>query len=184
MPSQGQGKTDRFTPAHDDMKGIISSALVGATQYTLRQYRTTKIVCPHMANTDVLSFSCQIYHRKKLGTNADSFHLHYIPIASANGTIVFDWAWGWYNIGDIIPATLPNTGSTTITLATTDQYKYKIDSIITNMTPPTNEGYGSYLLVSITRNGGTWGASNEIAILDSDAHVLVDRTGSYNEYTD
>lgn len=177
--------TQRTTEAHDDMRGTLGTALVGGTQYTMRLYRSTGVGVPHMADGDVLTFNCQIYHRKKMGTNADSFHIHYIPIAAANGTILFDVTWGWFNEGDIIPATLPNTvAAVTLTLATTDQYKYKIFSFLTNISPPANEAYGSYLIVRAIRAGGTWGAANEIAILDADAHVIIDRDGSTMEFTD
>jgi hypothetical protein len=178
----------RFTESHNDLKGYITTALTGASQFTNRIYRNTGIAHPHMANTDVLAFVTQIYHNKKMGSNADSFHIHYIPIGSADGTIVFDYSWGWYNVNDTIPDTLPNTGSYTLTLATTDQYKYKISSILTNIAPPANENYGSFLFFRIARNGGTWSPigvnANEICILDADLHVIVDRAGSLYEFSD
>ena len=178
----------RLEEAHDDMRGQLGTALAGGTSFTPRLYRNTGIAFPHIANTDVLTFNCQIYHRKKMGTNADSFHIHYIPIGSANGTIIFDYAWGWWNVNTEIPDTLPNTGSAELTLATTDQYKYKIFPFFTNFAPPPSEGYGSYLLVRIARNGGTWSPAgvnaNELAILDADAHVIVDRAGSLFEASD
>lgn len=174
--------------AHDDMKGYITTALSGGTAFTNRLYRNTGIAFPFIANTDVLGFNSQIYHRKKMGSNADSFHIHYIPMGSANGSIVFDITWGWWNVGDLIPDTLPNTTTATLNLLTTDQYKYGIFSLLTNITPPVNEGYGSYFLCRIARNGGTWnpaGANaNELCILDADLHVLVDRPGSQYEFSD
>ena len=174
---------------HDDIQGILQTALTGVTQYTFRQYRTTGMVYPHVAQSDVFSLTMQMAHRKQLGSNLDGVHIHYIPIASANGDIKFDWAWGWYNTGgaDTIPATLPNTGSTTITLATTDQYKLRIDQLITNLAPPASEGYSSILMVKITRvapAGTNWGSNNEIAIVYMDGHMPVTRYGSYLETSD
>lgn len=180
--------TLRHEVAHDDMRGYITTALAGATAFTNRIYRNTGIAFPHIADTDVLAFTSQIYHRKKMGSNADSFHIHYIPIGSANGSIVFNVAWGWYNVNDIIPDTLPNTTTATLNLVTTDQYKYGIFSVLTNIAPPTNEGYGSFFFCRIARNGGTWAPAgvnaNELCILDADLHVLVDRNGSQYEFSD
>lgn len=178
----------RTEVAHDDMKGYITTALSGGSQYTTRLYRNIGIAFPFMANADVLGFNSQIYHRKQMGQPADSFHIHYIPMGSANGTIVFDVAWGWWNVNTAIPGTLPNTTTATLTLASTDQYIYKIFGLISNIPPPANEGYGSYFLCRITRNGGTWNPAgvnaNELCILDADLHVPVDRNGSQYQYSD
>jgi hypothetical protein len=172
---------------HDDIQGILGTALTGVTAYTLRQYRSTSIPLAHVANGDIFSMNFQLPHRKRKGTAIDSVHLHYIPIASANGDIKFNYTWGWYNHGDIVPSTLPNSGSITITLATTDQYKLKLANIITNLTAPASEDYSSILLCNITRvapAGTNWGNTNEIAIVYVDAHYITDRSGSVLEYTD
>ncbi|HPT70817.1 MAG TPA: hypothetical protein PLE74_00885 [Candidatus Cloacimonadota bacterium] len=170
---------------HDDVQGILGTALSGTTQWTLRELRTTGVVIPHIARNDIFSMIFQMTHRKKLQTPCDSVHIHYVPIASANGNIVFDFTWGWFNHGDVIPATLPNSGSKTITLATTDQYKMKLDTLIADMAAPSSEVYSSILMVKIQRvtTGDTWG-TGEIALAYLDAHVDVDRFGSYNEATD
>jgi len=172
---------------HDDIQGILQTALTGVTTFTMRQYRSTGMVYPHVAQGDIFSMTFQCSHRKRLNMNMDGVHIHYIPIASANGDIKLDYSWGWYNHGSEVPATLPNTGSKIITLATTDQYKLKIDDLITNITYPEGEGYSSILMVKIVRvvpAGTNWGASNEIAIVYMDAHQPVDRFGSYTEYND
>lgn len=103
----------RYTASHDDMKGYITSALGGGTAYTLRLYRSIGIAFPFLADGDVLGFNSQIYHRKQMGANADSFHIHYIPMGSADGTITIDYTWGWWNVGSEIPDTLPNSGTAT-----------------------------------------------------------------------
>ena len=171
-------------PRYNDLiSHPAQTALAGVTQWTLRQIRTTGIVVPHLANSDVFSVVIQLNHAKQQGTPVKSFHIHYMPVASANGTIVFDYAWGFYVKDSVIPDTLPNTGSNTLTLATTDQYKHKIFNIIEDL-PVGAETYSGLLLIKITRNGGTCGPSNEIALLSHDCHILIDRLGSVNEYTD
>jgi hypothetical protein len=169
---------------HKDSFGFIRSVLTGVTQFTDRAYRSMKVVLPHMANRDLLSYNVQLNHDKALGTNADGFHIHCIPIAAVTGTILIDYAWGWYSIDDTIPATLPNTGTATLNIAAADQYKHKVFDIITKMAPPTSESYSSFILIEITRNGGTYGNTNEIAILGADVHYITNRNGSINEYDD
>ena len=126
---------------HDDIQGILQTALTGVTQYTFRQYRTTGLVFPHVAQGDVFSMAFQCSHRKKLGAAMDGVHLHIIPVAAANGNVKLSYTWGWYNpaAGETVPATLPNSGSVEFTLATTDQYKLKIESLISNLTAPASE---------------------------------------------
>lgn len=182
----------RYFPAHDDMQGILGTALVGVTTWTPAQYRSTGVVMNNIQSGDVFSMVFQMSHRKKLSTYLDSIHIHYIVNSSANGDIAFTYAWGWYNMGDTIPSTLPNTGTVAdITLATTDQYKFKYNNLITNLAPPTSEGYSSILLCKFVAaapaDGTNWwseGGTNTIALAYMDAHYIVDRNGSLNEGTD
>lgn len=180
----------RYHPAHDDQQGILGTALTGVTTFAPKQIRTTGIVLPHVTSGDVFSMVFQWSHRKKLGSNIDSVHLHFIPIASKNGNIAFTYAWGWFNHGTEIPDTLPNTGTVAdIALLTTDQYKLKLSPLITNLAHPGTESYSDILLVKLVAAapaGGTnwWTTGNEIAISYMDAHYIVDRNGSGNEATD
>lgn len=175
---------------HDDIQGVLGTALAGVTTWTPAQYRNTGMVLNEVQKGDIFTMIFQMPHRKGLSINLDDVHLHYIPIASVNGNIAFSYAWGWYNIGDTIPDVLPNTGTTAdIALLTTDQYKLKLSSLISNLTYPASEGYSSILLVKITcvaPAAGTdwWGASNKLAIAYMDAHYPVNRYGSYNTASD
>ncbi len=169
---------------HKDSFGFLRTALTGVTSWTDRQYRHTMVVLPHLANGDIASYNVQLNHDKVLQTYADGFHIHFIPLAAVTGTILIDFAWGWYSMDDTIPDTLPNTGTATLSIDSTDQYKHKLFEIISNMAPPSTEGYSSFILIVIGRNGGTYGNSNEIAILGADIHYITDRNGSINEYTD
>jgi hypothetical protein len=180
----------RAYPAHDDIQGILGTALTGVTAFTPKQIRTTGIVMPHVTSGDVFSMIFQMPHRKKLGSRLDSVHLHYIPIVAKDGDIAFTYAWGWYNHDTVIPDTLPNTGTVPdITLATTDQYKLKLSFMIQNLTHPGTESYSDILLVKLTAAApadGTnwWTTGNEIAIAYMDAHYITDRNGSLTEASD
>ena len=182
----------RSYTAHDDIQGILGTALVGVTTWTPAQYRSTGIVMNNIQSGDVFSMVFQMPHRKKLGSNLDSVHLHYIPNSSANGNIAFTYSWGWYGHGDTVPSTLPNTGTTSnIALLTTDQYKLKLSSLLTNIAHPGTEGYSDILFVKFVAaapsSGTNWwseGGTNTIAIVYMDAHYITDRNGSLNEATD
>lgn len=182
----------RTFPAHDDIQGVLGTALAGVTTFTPRRLRTTGIVLNHVTSGDVFSMVFQFPHRKKLGTIIDSVHLHYIPVASKDGNVAFTYAWGWYNHGDTIPNTLPNTGTTSdIALLTTDQYKQKISILTSNMALPASgdDVYSSILYIVFTAAApaaGTnwWTTGNELAIAYMDAHYVTDRNGSLNETTD
>lgn len=183
---------DRFFPQHDDAQGVLGTALTGVTTWTPAAYRSTGIVMNEIASGDVFTMIFQFAHRKKLGTALDGVHIHYIPMGSANGDIAFTYSWGWYNHGDTVPNTLPNTGTVAdITLATTDQYKLKINQIVTNLSAPASEAYSSLLFIRIVAaapaDGTNWwtsGGTNRIALAYVDAHYITDRGGSRNETTD
>ena len=172
---------------HKDSFGTLQSVLVGATTWTLRLLRSTKIAVPHIAKADIFTYKCQFNHDKKLATNADGFHVHIIPVGavSAGQVIALDYAWGWLTNDDTFPDTLPNTGTATIELAAGDQYKYLIKNLLTNLAYPTAEGYSSEFIVQFTRrNDGQDTYPGEFALLDGDVHYLSDRLGSYNEFND
>lgn len=172
---------------HKDTFGLISSTLVGGSQYTMRLLRGTKIAAPHVAKGDVFAYKAQFNHDKVLGEDADDFHIHIIPIGAVKGgeEISINYAWGWYKVGDTFPNTLPNTGSVSIKLEAGDQYKELIKTIVSDLKPPTNESYSSKLYVECTRlNDGTDTYAGEFALTDDDAHYTTNHLGSYNALND
>jgi hypothetical protein len=171
----------RFTGGYKDSFGFLRTALVGVTTWTDRQIRTTGIVVPHIDKGDVFSYNVQINHDRKLNEAGSDYHLHFMPVATsaAGEVIAIDFAWGWYNIGDTIPDTLPNTGTATYTFDADKQYCHCIVNIATNMTPPTGEMYSSFILIKCTRrNDGQDTHAGEIALLGADCHYKSDRVGS------
>lgn len=172
-------------PNYLDSIGITSTALAGVTTYTNREFRTTDVVLPHIATNDILSYTFQVNHDKKLGTPLASFHLHVSPVGStaASGSTVFTWKWGWYNPNASIDATLPNTGSTNIVIAAGTQYKHLVYNIITGITAPASEAYSSFFMVQIQRTTNV-NHSTELALLGADCHYITKSFGSKQEYTD
>lgn len=174
-------------PRHKDSFGTLGTLIQGGSTWTLRLLRNTKIAVPHIAKTDVFTYKCQFNHDKLLATNADGFHIHFMPIAAVTGgeVIALDYAWGWLTAGNTFPATLPNTGTATITLADGDQYKYLIKGLLLNLAYPTNEGYSSEFFVEFTRrNDGQDTYTGEFALIDGDAHYIVGQNGSVYEFSD
>jgi len=187
MADLGQGKNDRFAQAYTDSFGFLRTALTGVTQWTDVQLRTTGIVLPSIARNDIFSYNVQFPHAKKLASNIADFHIHFVPIPATaiSGDVVIDYSWGWYSINDVIPDTLPNTGTKTISLVGDDQYKHKIAEIVTNMAHPATEGYSSFFLIKLQRKSGAPDTyTGNIAILGADCHYIADRVGSFNVTTD
>lgn len=177
---------------HDDLQGIVGHA-TGVSALGTITIRDTgfPILAFQNANDDIIYYTFQMPHKKRLGEALDSVHLHYyLPTApTAGDTIMMDYEWTWFNNGDTIPATADWTkSSTTITFTGTEaQYSTGIESIISNLTAPVDEEYSSILLVKLTRNStgspsDTYAA--DLGVLYVDAHFPTDRYGSYNEYAD
>lgn len=184
---------------HRDSFGTLQSILVGAGTWTLRLFRNTKMALAHVAKGDVFTYLTQINHDKKLGAPLDGFHLHFKPVGAvtAGQVIAIDYAWGWFTADDVVPDTLPNTGTAYITLATGDQYKTKIKNLVSTseiipplsavstMNAPTGEDYSSEFWITCTRrNDGADTYASEIALTFADVHYPSNQIGSYNEYTD
>lgn len=184
---------------HRDAFGTMQSILLGASTWTLRLYRNTKMVLPHIAKNDIFSYIAQLNHDKVLNVGLDGFHIHFKPIGAVVGgeVVAIDYAWGWYTEGDVVPDTLPNTGTAYITLSAGDQYKTKIKNLIsatdiipplgtvTTISPPAGEDYSSeFWIVCQRRNDGADTYADEIALTFGDVHYPTNHLGSYNEYTD
>jgi len=182
-------QTDRFQEKHDDAQGVLGTALVGVTTWTPLQYRSTGMIYNGIKVDDVFTMAWQFSHQRKIQSQLDSIHLHWITEKANTGTWVLNYEWGWYNENGTvaIPATLPNTGTVSVTVAAGDQYIPKISFLIQNLTPPENETYSSYLAAKFTVASvtGTINASTDYCLIRFiDAHTITDRNGSKLEITD
>jgi hypothetical protein len=190
--TQGHNKSERFTASHDDMQCSVETTSTASALGTITVrdsgFQTKSF---QNANDDVAFLAFQFSHRKKLATNCDSVHIHtYLPSApSAGNTVIFDYAYTWYNNMDTIPALSSwSVGRTTYTFTGSEaQYSTPYIPVVTNLTVPANEGYSSILLVKITRDSTGTGSdtyADDLGIMYFDAHFITDRKGSYNEATD
>lgn len=179
------------TPRHDDMLGVIQSAAAGGTSWTFAALGDTGFLMGQLADnsTDILQLKIQIPHFRKIGTNLDSIHVHVVNELEipATETVVLDqMSYVWLKFGDAIPASASWTTIPDFTYTAPGggipAKTYMKWSILTDVAPPANEGYGGMLLVKIRRGNGTH--AGDIGILDVDAHTLVDRFGSLAEYSD
>lgn len=187
MADGGQGKKVYWTRVHRDTFGQLSTALAGVTQWTNRQIRNTGIVKPHIAKNDVFSYTAQFNHDKELQEAIDDFHIHMMCVAlPVDGNVIaIDYKIGIFTNGNIIPDTLPITGTKLIIVNAADQYKYMIKDIYNDIPAPTLEGYSGEIWVTCQRRNDAQDTyAGEFALIDGDSHYPSNSGGSFNETTD
>ena len=180
---------------YDDVLGDLVTATGGGATWTNRYLRGSSgfPAYPHIATGDIFAMTFQMPHRKLLNAPVKSIHLHYVPAGTSGGTgtptfgdMKLSVKWGWYNLGDEITGTdLPNdVGTVTIPVPAENFFRMRISNLVADLTPPTNEGYSSILMVRCERltTGNVY--TGDFALVYMDAHVPVDRTGSIYEYGD
>lgn len=178
----------RFKLAYDDMKGQIRSAIAGGTIWDVEVITGTSFVIGALKNnsSDMFQLLIQVPHTSQLQSLLGDLHVHYMlqAASTAGETIVWNTSYAWIKPGEALPATLTALTPVTLILGTHPVRYYDITSIgnPAEILPPTNEGYGGMLFVICTRGNGTY--TGKVAILDSDAHRLMDRNGSINPFTD
>lgn len=183
---------------YNDMQGDLGTTTLAPTALTQRHLRgqTALPVYPHMASGEVAFFTFQMSHEKALQLPAAQFHFHvmYTGVNGGTGTpaygnTTFRIRWGWWNPNngsDISALTeLPNSSpDVSVDVQATDLWKFKILSLGTGWTPPTDEHYSSLLLVRVERLSAGNVYTGEAAIISSDIHIPVDRDGSLGPLTD
>lgn len=187
---------------YDDMLGPIQGA-TGVSALTTEAYRDTAFLMSFFRHSqvDAINLTFQFCHRKKLGSSLASIHIHCIPMANpaAPQNVYYSYSYSWQKInGSEYPLSASWTsGNSTMTVGTTDAFKHKIHSIVTNVSAPASEGYSSILLIRLARFGtspndtyttnkatppGT--ASANLGLLSVDCHYQTERRGSILEATD
>jgi len=188
--SQGQGKNERFEQAHDDVLGTIMTGISGANQWEIINIGDTSYPLQFLRNNsnDYFCFHAQSPHWRKQGANLDSIHIHYLLNSEyiSGQTLVFNVYWAWVMPDTIFPQLSGwNSSAVTITLNEVQnlpQYYTSVVSLISPVAPPTTEGYGTGLVVRITRGNGTY--SGKLGIWWADLYAVKDRSGSYFEISD
>jgi hypothetical protein len=176
---------------YDDMLGVISSAAGGGTAWNFAALGDTGFLMGKLRTSgDIVQLRIQVPHRRKLGSNLSSIHLHVVleTAINENETVVLDqMSYVWLKVGDAIPASASWTSISNFTFTAPAgghaAQTYLLWNIATNVAPPSNEGYGGMLLVKIRRTTGTT-YTGELGILDVDAHSPMDRMGSILDHTD
>jgi hypothetical protein len=186
-----------------DQIGLYNFATIGTTETTLQSYRDTPFKMEfvrHDQNNIIGYFRFQFNHDKVLGANLPSVHVHCIPCGANPVTekaVRWRYYYTWQNSDGVFPALSGWTTNTIdMPIGTTEQYTGKIFSIISDITPPENESYSSWMLFMLERlgtdSGDTYTESNpngtaqaNLAILGIDCHYPVDgHDGSINEIND
>ena len=173
-------------PRHNDMLGVLSSPALGGTSW---QFEAFGNVMGALGSNDIVQLKIQVPHTRKLGTPLDSIHMH---VANATALTAGETvnlptiSYVWLRVGDAIPTSASWTTAPGFTYTTpgggTPAQTYMLWSIIQNVVPPANEGYGGMILVKIQRAVETTGGN--LGVLDVDAHTQMDRLGSINEASD
>ena len=174
---------------HDDMLGILSTGITGASQWNVKNINNTLYPLGFLRNnsSDFVMVRIQSPHWRKHNVALDSIHLHYILDSAPNAgdTALFDVYYTWLYPGQAVPALINWSLASSVTktfTGTESAWQYNIFSVVSNVAAPTIEGYGLYLLCRVVRGNGTY--TGEIGILDMDAHAQKDRMGSLLEVSD
>lgn len=176
---------------HDDMLGTIMTGLTGANQWQVADIGNTLYPIQWLRNNSADFFCTHIQspNWRKQEVNLDSIHIHYMLKTSYTGnqTLIFDVYWAWIKPNTVFPSNIADWNSSLgviLTPSPTNLSAYYTDiySLVTNVAPPSPDGYGTGLAVRIVRGNGTY--SGDCAIWWTDAHAVKDRYGSLNEYTD
>jgi len=148
-----------------------------------------------------LFLSYQFPHARRLNAPLGDFHLHTIPLSTpvlgVSDHLYFVYSYVWVGIGQELPAIAGwNTGTKTVTISAAGQHIHTYFDIFDNIAAPVPDTYSSFLFIKLKREGtnvldtfnvdkttpGT--AAANLALMGLDCHMLVDRLGSFYEYSD
>ena len=185
--------TDRFGSvisgnSHDDMLGRLETGISGSNSWLVQNIRDSLVPCGFLRNNsnDFAIIRIQSPHTRKQGVPLDSIHIHYVVDAqvTAGQTLLFTTYWTWLYPNQAVPALADwQQVNTTWTVSQTIPiWTYGLYALVTSPAAPTTEGYGLTLLCRIVRGNGT--ATANLGIIDCDAHVSIDRNGSFYEFSD
>ena len=179
----------QFIGAYDDMLGEVRSAISGGTSWNTAAINDTGFLLGWLRNnsSDYFQLKIQAPHRRERDSVLADIHVHYClqTAPSASQTVIFDVYYTWIVPGNAVPAIGSWTHNATVTqilTGTEPAWYYGLFNFATDIAAPANEGYGSMLLVKITRGNGTY--TGEYGILDADAHSIMDKMGSLYAISD
>lgn len=173
----------QFIGAYDDMLGEVRSSVTGATSWNIAQINNTGFLLGWLRNnsSDFFQLKIQCPHRRKRDSVLADIHVHYcLQIApSAGQEVIFDVYYTWIVPGSAVPEIGSWEHNATVTQTLTGSepaWYYGLFNFDTDIPAPPSEGYGSMLLLKVTRGNGSY--TGEYGILDADAHSIMDKMGS------
>jgi hypothetical protein len=140
----------------------------------------------------------QFSHRRRPGHKLASIHVHYKPLASGTGNMLLRLDYAWVPPNQPLPL-LPDWSNTEVLvpIVPADYLQHRIVSMAVNVAAPVTDASSSILYWRISRLASSsfptdtfdaavaWGTSQaNVAIISMDPHILCDRNGSYQEYTE
>jgi len=175
--------------AYDDMMGEFLTGIAGANQWTVGNIGDTLFPTQWLKNNsnDFFCMKAQSPHSRRQHSAIADIHIHYILQTNytANQSILFDVFYTWI-MPDSVVADLQNwitVSNISLIMTENKTALYNgIFSLIVNINPPINEGYGVGILYRIVRKNGTY--SGDLGILWTDLHIIKDKTGSKSPIND
>jgi hypothetical protein len=184
-----------FDERWDDLSAIVYEG-TGPAALTYEAYRDTGFFMRFFRDNqnDQIFMAYQMPHGWDPST-AVRPHMHYYPMASGSGVLVFEYAYSWtlVNNGPLGPGSSWTSGSVSASLTPADQYVQKIMSFGT-LTPPSGAHESAVLVFKASRPGvsdptdtyetskdhGT--AAANIGILYFDLHYQKEKAGTVTPF--
>ena len=172
----------------DDLRLSGSSARVGVTAPSVDSFgpsgslRTLRFEEGHH---DEIYFEIQMPHAWLEGSNIYP-HVHWSPVTTEAGNVVWQLDYTWANLDDAFPA--PTTMTTDATAAGGTAWVHKIspfkDGSSNTYIDGTGKTLSSMLVCRLHRDAGAGSdtLSEDVAFLEFDLHYQVDGFGSDSEY--
>lgn len=169
--------------SYDDMFGTLSTG-TGANIWDFEQINDSGFLIGFLKNnsSDRFQLNIECPHTRVRNSILADIHVHFITgsvAPEAGQTVVFDVYYIWLQPGMNVAALTGWEHSSTVTqtfAGTEGAWYYGLFDFFTNINPPENEGYGSMLLVRVTRGNGSY--TGKYGILASAAHSKMNQLGS------
>jgi len=131
------------------------------------------------ARKENVYFTVQLPHSYKEGTDLEA-HIHWSPITTNGGNVMWDLEYQWANISATFPA---STVVPLVDAADGTAWKHQIHEMTS--IDGTGKELSSMLVCRLSRLGADGGDTHvgDAALLGVDFHYQIDAPGSYTEYT-
>jgi hypothetical protein len=124
-------------------------------------------------------FTLQLPHAWREGTNLQP-HVHWAPVDTGTGTVIWDIDYMWANPGDVFPATVTSISSSDLVAggAMGAAWRHNITGNYTEI-DGTDKTLSAQLMIRLSLNrSSTYDTLNGVALMEFDIHYQIDSRGS------